>query len=61
MTPHQFNNIVASWGLTQEAAAEVLGVGYRTLQRYAAEGPPPPIAKLLRVMVEHNIKPEDLE
>lgn len=60
MTPKQYREAIAKLGLTQEGAGEWLGVSPRTGQNYAAKGPPEPIAKLLRLMLRLNLKPEDV-
>jgi hypothetical protein len=60
MTPKQYKAIIDQLGLSQERAGEWLGVSARTGQNYAAKGPPEPVAKLLRLMVKLNLKPEDV-
>jgi hypothetical protein len=43
-------------------AGRVLGISRRQAQRYAAnDAIPAPIAKLVRLMVEHNINPNHVE
>lgn len=61
MTPKQYKAIIEQLGLSQERAGEWLGVSARTGQNYAAKGPPEPVAKLLRLMVRLNLKPEDVK
>lgn len=61
MTPKQYKTIIDQLGLSQERAAEWLGVSARTGQNYAAKGPPEPVAKLLRLMVKLELKPEDVK
>jgi hypothetical protein len=61
LTPKQYNTIIKSLGLSQEAAGVWLGVSKRTGQNYAAKGPPESVAMLLRLMVKYQCKPEDVE
>lgn len=61
MTPAQYRKVIESFGLSQEAAGVWLGVSKRTGQNYAAEGPPEPVAKLLRLMVRLGLKADDLK
>jgi hypothetical protein len=61
MTPKQYKSIIESLGLSQEAAGVWLGVSPRTGQNYAAKGPPEPVAKLLRLMVKMELKPDDVK
>lgn len=61
MTPKQYRAIIEALGLSQEAAGIWLGVSARTGQNYAAKGPPEPVAKLLRLMMRLDLKPEDVK
>jgi hypothetical protein len=61
MTPKQYRAAIDRLGLTQEGAGEWLGVSARTGQNYAAKGPPEPVAKLLRLMIRLDLKPEDVK
>lgn len=62
MTANQYRKALDALGLTQQSAADFLGVSLRTSQGYAlAEYPvPETIAKLLRLMVRLNLKPDDV-
>lgn len=51
MSPAEYKSALHSLGLTQCGAAEFMGVHDVTARRWAAKGPPPPVAKLLRLMV----------
>lgn len=61
MTPKQYKAIIEQLGLSQERAGEWLGASPRTGQNWAANGPPEPVAKLLRLMVRLNLKPDDVK
>jgi predicted DNA-binding protein (UPF0251 family) len=52
VSPTQYKAAIKTLGLSQERAGEWLGVSPRTSQNYAAKGPPEPVAKLLRLVVE---------
>ena len=62
MTPTQYKAAIKSLSLSQERAGDWLGIGRRTSQGYAlGEYPvPEPVAKLLRLMVRLNLKPDDV-
>lgn len=47
MTPAEYLAALKRLGWSQIGAAKYLGVTQRTAQRYAANGPPPPVARLL--------------
>jgi DNA-binding XRE family transcriptional regulator len=60
VTPNQYRTALERLGLTQESAAEFLGVSLRTSHGYANGSPiPEATAKLLKLMVRLNLKPED--
>lgn len=62
MSLREFRKRVISLGLTQAGAAEFLGVSIRTSHGYANGVPiPEGYAKLLRLMVRLNLKPEDVK
>jgi hypothetical protein len=61
MTPEEYKRIIAYFGFTQMEAGVWLGLSAKTGQNYATRGPPAPVAKLLRMMVRLNIKPEELK
>lgn len=62
MTDKQYRNAIDKLGLTQAGAAEFLGVSIRTSHGYANGEPiPEGYAKLLRLMVRLNLKPEDVK
>jgi hypothetical protein len=60
MTGEEYKAIIAYLGMTQEGAGRWLGLSERTGQNYAKFGPPEPVAKLLRLIVEREIQPEDV-
>ena len=62
MTPHQYKVAIKALGLSQERAGDWLGIGRRTSQGYAlGEYPvPEPIAKLLRLCINLELKPENI-
>jgi hypothetical protein len=61
MTANQFRKALDDLGLTQAAAAEWLKLSVRAIHGYANNAPiPEPTAKLLRLMVKLNLKPEDV-
>lgn len=62
MTANQYRSVLDKLGLTQAGAAEFLGVSTRTSHGYANGEPiPEGYAKLLRLMVRLNLKPEDVK
>lgn len=62
MSPAQYKAAIASLGLSQQRAGDWLGVSPRTSQGWAiGEYPiPEPVAKLLRLMLRLQLKPEDV-
>lgn len=61
MTPAQYDKAIRQLGFTsQELAGEWLGVSRRTGQRYAANGPPEPVARLLRMMIRLDLGADEL-
>lgn len=62
MTPAQYRTALAKLEITQGEAAELLGVSIRTSHGYANGEPiPEGYAKLLRLMVNLGLKPEDVK
>lgn len=63
MTPVQYKAAIKRLGLSQERAGDWLGIGRRTSQGYALGEYPVPkgIAKLLRLMVQFGLSPEDVD
>jgi hypothetical protein len=63
VTPTQYKTVIKKLGFSQESAAPFLGVSPRTSQGYALGEYPVPeaIAKLLRLMVKLDLKPEDVK
>lgn len=63
MSPNDYRLCLHRLGLSQLAAAKVLGIGPRTSRAYALGEVriPEPVAKLLRLMVRLQIKPEDVK
>jgi transcriptional regulator with XRE-family HTH domain len=62
MTGNQFRRALADLGLTQEAAAELLGLGERTVTGYAGGRPiPVPVAILINLMVGGVVTPDEVD
>lgn len=63
MTPAQFRTSIANLGLSQEGAGLWLGLSPRQGQRYATGDAeiPEPVAKLLRLMIRLDLKPDDVK
>ena len=63
MTPTQYREAIKALGLSQERAGDWLGIGKRTSQNYALGESriPEPVAKLLRIMIELKLNPDDVE
>lgn len=47
MSPSDYRAALQRLGLNQTTVAPVLGITDRTSRRYAKQGPPPPVARLL--------------
>jgi DNA-binding transcriptional regulator YiaG len=62
MDKTEFKAIIASLGLSERAAAPVLGVSVRQTQRFAWGDSkiPSPVRKLMRAVKKHNITAEEL-
>ena len=61
MKKTEYRDVIETLGLSQLAAGRFLDIGDRTTRRYAAGNPiPSPVAILLRYMIQHNLKPEDI-
>ena len=57
VTAKQFRTALDRLGLTQEGAAEVLGLGLRSVHGYAHGRPiPEPVARLLRLLIQREIE-----
>jgi hypothetical protein len=63
MTSAQFRAAIETLGLSQEAAGKFLGLSGRQGQRFANNERkiPGAVAKLLRLMIKLNLKPEDVK
>lgn len=62
MTAAEYRAALAVLGMTQDAAAEFLDVSLRSSHGYANDQPVPlAIAKLLRLMIKHGIKPDEVK
>ena len=63
MKQTEYNRLCERLGLSKQGAqADFLGVSIRTAHGYANGSPiPEAVAKLLRLMVEREIKPEDVK
>jgi DNA-binding XRE family transcriptional regulator len=61
MNQNQYRTALERLGLTQDSAAEFLGVSLRTSHGYANGSPiPEATEKLLRLMIRLKLKPEDV-
>jgi DNA-binding transcriptional regulator YiaG len=62
MTPKQYADAIARLGLSQRSAGKWLGVDERTSRKWIAGDAriPTSAAKLLRLMVKLNLKPDDV-
>lgn len=68
MTPNQFRAAIKALGLSQERAGVFFGYQARQGQRWAApksvkshQPVPPAVAMLIRLMLRHGHKPEDVK
>lgn len=63
MTPNQYRAAIEMLGLSQRGAGSFLGVDERTSRRWALGEAtiPESVAKLLRLMVKLDLKPEDVK
>lgn len=63
MTPAQYRVAIANLGLSQEQSGLWLGLSARQGQRYATGNAeiPGPVAKLLRLVIRLELKPEDVK
>jgi hypothetical protein len=61
VSPTQYRRAIEALGLTQESAAQFLGISIRTSHGYANGGTIPVVtAKLFRHMIKHGFMPEDV-
>lgn len=60
MNANQFCAALEKLGLTQEGGADFLDYDVRTMRRFmkGKQDVPQPVAKLLRLMIDHGIAPE---
>lgn len=56
MTPSEYRAALAALGLSQLAAGRWLGVSKRTAQSYAKDGPSPPAARAIHLLL--SLPPE---
>ena len=63
MTTKQYREYLTKLQLSIVGAAPVLGISRRQSQRIAGGGSPvpEPVAKLLRIMIDRSIKPEEVK
>ncbi len=63
MSPKQYAEAIDRLGLSQRAAGRFLGVEERTSRRWISgeSAIPESVAKLLRLMVQMKLKPEDVK
>lgn len=57
MTPTEYRAALKLLSLTQNGAAEFVGVNPVTGRRWAKHGPPAPVAKLFRLMLALKFTP----
>jgi hypothetical protein len=60
VTPNQYRAAIERLGLSQRAAGPFFGVDERTSRRWASDGPPEAVAKLLRLMIKLGLGPKDV-
>jgi predicted GIY-YIG superfamily endonuclease len=61
MTSDQYRKAIAKLGMTQGGAAEFLGISVRSSNGYANGSPiPEAVSKLLRLMTQRSIRPEEV-
>ena len=60
MTPSRYRDALARLGLTQVAAARLLGIGDRTSRRWARYGLSGPAVILLRLLLTRRISQNDI-
>lgn len=58
MTGEAYKAAIAELGLTQNAAGRFFEVHEVTARKWAANGPPAPVAKFLRLMLALKFTPE---
>jgi len=58
MTPDEYRVALKSLGLTQNEAGRWLGVHEQSGRRWASEGPPEPVAKILRLVIALGLTPQ---
>lgn len=51
MTSEEYRAALSSLGLSQQAAGRWLGVSRKTAQNYANDGPSPPAARAMRMLL----------
>jgi hypothetical protein len=61
VTAKQYRAAIERLGLSQEAVGELLGASGRSGQNWAAKGPPPAEAILLRLMLAGRITADDVK
>jgi DNA-binding transcriptional regulator YiaG len=60
MSPAQYRDVLTRLGLTQVAAARLLGIGERTSRRWEQSGIHGTSETLLRLLLTGRIKPADI-
>jgi len=61
MTPDEYRATLKSLGLTQNEAGRWLGVHEQSGRRWAANGPPEPVAKFLRLVIALGLTPQKVD
>lgn len=63
LTPLQYRQAIKRLGLSQRAAGAFFGVDERQSRRWVAgdSAIPESVAKLLRLMIKHEISPDDVK
>jgi DNA-binding transcriptional regulator YiaG len=59
MSPDEYREALRQIGLSHNGAADLFGVDERTVFRWLRRGPPPPAARLLRLLVLLGLSGDD--
>ncbi len=62
MKRKEYREILKKLGIAVDRADEIIGLSWRQCRRFAdGDSPvPKPVARLLRVMLKHNIRPDEV-
>jgi hypothetical protein len=61
MTSDEYRATLKALGLTQNEAGRFFGAHEQSGRRWAVEGPPEPVAKLLRLMCGLGLSPQQVD